>query len=271
MSRVVIFSPSRFSLYTTTVAEMLRRRDVEISSIIVMRLFNYRRFASELGRDGTRLLRKIWRKLILREKGYQASDVETIVGYRRERDIGYKNVDRFGRLCGIPVIYCDTLNDAVVVEQLERDKPDLIVFTGGGLIRGDVLDRSGHGVVNCHMGVLPKYRGMDVVEWPILEGERDHIGVTVHFMDRGVDTGDILAIRRIEPRLGESIEQLRARFEPIMCDAMVETCVDFLDEKLERHPQRSEDGRQYFVMHPELNRLARHMLATPAPNGVKRS
>jgi methionyl-tRNA formyltransferase len=270
MSRVVIFSPSRFSLYTTTVAEMLRRRDVDICSIVVMRLFNYRRFTSEIARDGTRLLRKIWKKLVLREKGYRADDVETIVGYRREHTINYRNVDAFCRRWDVPVVYCDTLNDLGVIDQLDRDKPDLVVFTGGGLIRGDVLDRSGNGVVNCHMGVLPKYRGMDVVEWPILEGETDQVGVTVHFMDRGVDTGDILTIRYIEPRRDESIARLRTRFEPIMCEAMVETCIDFLGGKLTRRPQRIEDGKQYFVMHSELIRLVRGKLPTQAVDGVKR-
>jgi methionyl-tRNA formyltransferase len=265
MSRVVILSPSRFSLYTTTVAELLRRRDVQITAIVVRRLFNYRRFTSELSRDGKRLLKKIWRKLLLREKGYDTSDLETIAGYRRERDIRSRNVDEFGRRWNVPVVYCDTLNDTAVVEQLDNDKPDLVVFTGGGLIRKDVLDRSGHGVINCHMGILPKYRGMDVVEWPILEGEFDQIGVTVHFMDRGMDTGDILSSQKIGARPGETIAQLRARSEPVMCETIVNTCVDFLQERIARRPQRAEDGRQYFVMHSRLNRIAQERLANECP------
>jgi len=261
MSRVVIFSPSRFSLYTTTVAEMLRRRDVDVSAIVVMRLFNYRRFTSEFARDGNRLLKKIWKKLILQEKAYETTDIETIVSYRQERNIGYKNVDQFCKQWSVPSVYCDTLNDARVIDQLDHDQPDLVVFTGGGLIRKDVLQRSGRGVVNCHMGILPRYRGMDVVEWPILEGEHDQVGATVHFMDTGVDTGDILSIHKIEIRPGETVARLRARFEPAMCEAIVNTTVDFLAGELQRQPQRADDGKQYFVMHPTLDRITQQKLA----------
>ena len=157
MSRVVIFSPSRYSLYTTSVAELLRQKGTEISSIVVMRLLNPRRLTSELGRDGVRLLRKIWKKLVLRERGYESGDTETIVGFRRDKGIRYRTVDEFGRRCNVPVVYCNSLNDAVVVDLLERARPDLVVFTGGGLIRKDVLEWSGHGIINCHMGILPKY------------------------------------------------------------------------------------------------------------------
>ena len=260
MNRVVIFSPSRFSLYTTTVAELLRRSEIEIRSIVVMRLVNYRRFRSEFARDGSRLLKKIWKKLVLRDKGYAPDDPETIVGFRRERGIDYKNVGEFASRWSIPVVSCNTLNDADVTERLDLDKPDLVVFTGGGLIRQPVLERAGHGVVNCHMGILPEYRGMDVVEWPILEGRPDHVGLTVHFMDRGVDTGDLLRVERIAPRAGETVARLRARFEPLMCEAIVNTCRDFLAGKIERRSQRAADGRQYFVMHPLLVELTQRRL-----------
>ena len=100
-----------------------------------------------------------------------------------------------------------------------------------------------------------------MVEWPILEGEPDQIGVSVHFMDRGVDTGDILSVQKISPRQGETVTQLRNRFEPIMCQALVDGCIGFLEGTLERNSQRAEDGRQYFVMHPSLVTIVKKKLA----------
>jgi folate-dependent phosphoribosylglycinamide formyltransferase PurN len=261
MKRVFLFSPSRHSLYTTTVAELLRQRGIAISTIVVMRLLNRKRLVSEFRRDGTRLLRKVWSKLLLRERGYARDDTETIVSFRKGLNIRYRDVDQFGRRWNVPVVYCNTLNDSEVVEHLEKTQPDLVVFTGGGLIRKQVLDRSGHGVVNCHMGILPEYRGMDVVEWPILAGAMDRIGVTVHFMDQGVDTGDILMVKKIEPRKDETVNQLRKRFEPLMCESIVDACVGFLEGRVERHTQRIEDGKQYFVMHRSLIKLVDRKLA----------
>jgi len=261
MSKVVIFSPSRFSLYTITVTELLLRKGVEVQAIFVRKLVNPKRFVSEFSRDGTRLLRKIWKKLVLRQKAYAPANFETIASLMRIEGIHFHNVDELAEAHGIPIYYCQDLNDASVLEGLNTLKPEVIVFTGGGLIRKDVLASAGAGVLNCHMGMLPSYRGMDVVEWPILKGDLVHIGLTVHFMDEGVDTGDILRARRVDVVRGETIKQLRDRFEPIMCREFVSTIVDFLAKKVERQPQKKGDGKQYFVMHPRLVRVAEEKLS----------
>jgi folate-dependent phosphoribosylglycinamide formyltransferase PurN len=265
MSAVVVFSPSRFSLYTICVTELLKRNNIQVKAIFVRRLFNPDRFFSELSRDGSRLLKKIWKKLVLRENAYRTNDYETIADFMRKENIGFKSVDDFKDKYGIPIVYCNDLNDSIVVEGIKKAKPDLVVFTGGGLIRQDILENSGAGILNCHMGVLPHYRGMDVIEWPILENNPQEIGMTVHFMDKGVDTGDILRVRKVEIASNESIKQIRERFEPIMCREMVAACLDYLEGKLQRIPQKQKDGRQYFVMHPRLIELAESKLKSQTP------
>jgi folate-dependent phosphoribosylglycinamide formyltransferase PurN len=261
MSSVILFSPSRYSLYTISVAELLHRQNVVVKAIIVRKLVNPDRFASEFRHDGARLLKKIWKKLVLRQKAYANQPFETMASFMHAEGIRFKSVDALAREYNIPLQYCRDLNDVVVVSALRRLKPDLVVFTGGGLIRKDILANAGVGVVNCHMGMLPKYRGMDVVEWPILEGDLEQIGMTVHFMDEGVDTGDILSTRKIDFATGDTIKQIRDRFEPLMCREIVSVCVDFLAGKGKRLPQKNEAGRQYFVMHPSLIALAGEKLA----------
>jgi methionyl-tRNA formyltransferase len=256
MSSVVLFSPSRFSLYTITVAALLEREGIEVKAIFVRRLLNPKRFFSEFARDGSRLLKKIWKKLVLRERAYNPAEFETLASFMQTEKILEKNVDELGHKFKIPVIYCNDLNDSLVVKGLKEIKPDLVVFTGGGLIRKEVLANSGTGILNCHMGLLPRYRGMDVVEWPILEGKTESIGMTVHFMDDDVDTGDILRTRKVDFEVGETIKQIRDRFEPIMCRELVVACREFLKGDLKRKPQKKADGRQYFKMHPRLIALA---------------
>jgi len=252
MTKIIVFSPNRYSLYTTTVTEMLIQRGVTVSSIYARKLINPSRALSEFRRDGSRLLKKIWKKLFLRQAAYQSGNSENILNFRKVNNISITELDEFQTKYSIPVISCSSLNDAIVVNGLQEIQPDLVVFTGGGLIRQDVLSNSGNGVLNCHMGLLPPYRGMDVVEWPILEDHIEQVGITVHFMDQGLDTGDILRVRQIQPRKGENISGLRDRIEPIMCQTLVDTCIDFLNEKIERHPQKISAGKQYFKMHPFL-------------------
>jgi methionyl-tRNA formyltransferase len=261
MSSIVIFSPSRFSLYTICVTELLWREHIQIKTIFVRNIFNPSRFYSEYRRDGFRLIKKIWKKLILRDKAYRAANYETISDLMNKEGISYKSVDELSNSHCIPVIHCNDLNDPVVLQGLKRLTPDLVLFTGGGLIRRDILENSGAGILNCHMGVLPSYRGMDVVEWPILESRLDLLGMTVHFMDEGIDTGDLLRVKKVEAKPDETIKQIRERLEALMCREMVQTCIDTLNGKLKRSPQRREDGRQYFIMHPRLIKLAEEKLS----------
>lgn len=254
--KIAIFSPSQYSLYTLSVAEMLRRQDVQVAAIFTRRLLSPQRFISEYSRDGWRLLEKIWKKLVLRRQAYTPQEYETIASFMQREGIPFKNAGQLQEQYGIPIIFCKDLNDPVVVQGLERIQPDLVVFTGGGLIRKDVLSRSGQGVLNCHMGILPDYRGRDVVEWPLLEGQFDRVGLTVHFMDEGVDTGDILRLMPTLPRTGESRVQLRERLEGQMCCLMVDTCLEVLASQIPRQAQAPADGQQYFFMHPRLTAIA---------------
>jgi methionyl-tRNA formyltransferase len=260
MNGIVVFSPNRYSLYTICVTEMLRREGVPIQAVFVRRMLNPGRFFSEFSRDGTRLLKKVWKKLFLRRKAYQPANYETISDLLQKEGITFGSIDALGRSHGIPVITCKTLNDEKVVASLKEIRPDLVVFTGGGLIRREVLENAGAGVLNCHSGVLPPYRGMDVVEWPILEGRLDQIGMTVHFMDAGIDTGDILRVRKVKIERGETIREIREKIEASMCREMAQTCLNTLRGKSKRVSQKRGDGRQYFVMHPRLISLAEEKL-----------
>ena len=53
------------------------------------------------------------------------------------------------------------------------------------------------GIINCHAGKLPFYRGRNVLNWALINDEKDY-GITVHFVDEGIDTGDIVLQRSYE-------------------------------------------------------------------------
>ena len=58
--KVIIFSPSIYSFYTICVLKLMLQKKINIDSIIILNLFNKQRFKNEFGRDGRRLLKKIW-------------------------------------------------------------------------------------------------------------------------------------------------------------------------------------------------------------------
>lgn len=257
--KVIVISPNPESYITTSVCELLLRRNITIQSVIIKR-FTIKRFKEEFSRDGLRLIKKIWKKLILKRNAYEQTNFENIISFRSKLNINLKNVNELVK-SNTEILNVDDINSKQVENMLRKFKPDLVVFTGGGLIKENILNVSGKGVVNCHMGILPMYRGMDVIEWPILHEDWNNIGITIHFMKRGVDTGDILKTHHISVNRGEDIKKLRLRFEPIMVKQLVKTVDDLLNNKIKPKKQNIEDGKQFFVMSKTLIDVAEKKLS----------
>lgn len=255
--KIIVFCPNPQSLYTTSVCELLIRKGYHIECIVV-RKFTLNRFKNEFSRDGTRLLKKIWNKLFLKEKSYSGI-TDSIVTFRKKNNINVKSINQFKKN-GTKIIKCNTLNDSVVESLLKTYKEKLIVFTGGGIIRKNILDNSGDGIINCHMGILPRYKGMDLPEWCILENETDELGITLHFMDTGIDTGNILRKIKVPLANHNTIKSLRSSFEPIMISSMVNVVDDYLNGKIISKEQNTKDKRQYFIIHEKLYKIAENRI-----------
>lgn len=260
--RIILFAPTTRSLYSRLVAhELYRLPGIEFTAIYVRSLWSLKRFKTDLRREGPRLLRKINTKLLLPERGISAvktplavmaegSSLEgqTLTAFARRKDIAFHRVDDF--------------NDTASERSLKAFAPDLIVFTGGGLIRENILQIPALGVLNCHSGLLPRYRGMDTLEWAILEAKRSlpQVGLTLHFMDAGVDTGPILRQHPRQLRQGEDLDSVRQAFEPDMVRLMIEGVRDLQSGELQARLQSPTEGRQYYVIHPRLGAKAAETL-----------
>ena len=86
----------------------------------------------------------------------------------------------------------DSFKNESQLELLRELNPEVIIVVAyGKLLPGYVLDLPKYGCINVHGSLLPKYRGAAPVQWMVLNGEQT-AGVTTMYMDRGLDTGDIL-------------------------------------------------------------------------------
>ena len=134
---------------------------------------------------------------------------------------------------------------------------DLLLNCGGGLFRKELLESIRVGVLNPHMGRLPPYRGYNVMEWMVLSGEMPCS--TLHFIDPGIDTGDILLhrpIQREELPPDVDLAGIRAHMGAIHLELLLEGVKGLAAGTLVRQPQRLDEGRQHFAMSPKLRQLA---------------
>jgi folate-dependent phosphoribosylglycinamide formyltransferase PurN len=84
-------------------------------------------------------------------------------------------------------------NDADEIAAMRRVQPDVVLVFGTALLKQPLIDSFPGRIINIHLGLSPYYRGAGTNFWPLVNGEPEYCGATIHFLDIGVDTGPILA------------------------------------------------------------------------------
>jgi folate-dependent phosphoribosylglycinamide formyltransferase PurN len=152
-----------------------------------------------------------------------------------------------------------TFDSPKVVDYLHSIQPDLMVHIYGPLFRPVTIKTAKIGVINCHMGLLPEFRGMNAAEWSALHGYPT--GNTIHFIDQGIDTGDILQFFAVDVSNCPTIGLMRAKLISLQY-AQIGLVIKMLHEgKLSPAPQQLNQGKQYFKMHSELSAKVERILA----------
>jgi folate-dependent phosphoribosylglycinamide formyltransferase PurN len=152
----------------------------------------------------------------------------------------------------IPYVEVGPLESAESLELIRKMEPDLAIHAGAGIMRASLLSIHKLGTLNAHMGILPFYRGMNVAEWAAFTD--DPVGCTVHWIDPGIDTGDIICVRMIDPSRCRSIAQLRSAVDKAQMGLLGEV-VRLIVESGQGIPGRKQayaEGLQFFQMHGEL-------------------
>lgn len=97
----------------------------------------------------------------------------------------------------IPVYQPQRARDEEFIEELKNLNPDVIVVVAyGQILPESILNIPKYGCINVHGSLLPKYRGAAPIQWAVLDGE-EKTGITTMYMEKGLDTGDIICQSRI--------------------------------------------------------------------------
>jgi len=186
----------------------------------------------------------------------------------RHRDGVFRSLREVARTHGFPVVTCADQNSQVATAQLKQWSPDVAIFTGGNILRDDVLRVPRLGVINSHLALLPEVRGMSSPEWSLLC--KIPLGITVHFMDSGIDTGPILLRREFSSAdQCQSLTDLRNRMIAEGIELIAEAVMGLDRGKISPAPQADRDSdNQFFVMHERLKAEAARRLTKSRLNPV---
>lgn len=135
------------------------------------------------------------------------------------------------------------------INEIKDLNPDLIcVVAYGKIIPEEILNIPRLGCVNVHPSLLPKYRGSAPIQWAIINGEKE-TGVTTMYMDKGMDTGDMIFKRKVTIGDDETTGELWDRLSIIGADLLIETIKKIEDGTAPREKQTDD-----FSMAPMLNK-----------------
>ena len=159
----------------------------------------------------------------------------------RGRALVSSPVKRAALSWGLPVVQPASLKEAGVVEQLKGFNPDAIVVAAfGQILPPSVLDVPAYGCINIHPSLLPKFRGASPVASAILAGE-GFTGVSIMLMDKGLDSGPILARAQIPILAWDSTGSLTSKLSLIGAQLLGEVLLFWLRGELT--PQSQDETK----------------------------
>ncbi len=121
----------------------------------------------------------------------QNSDIDVIFICARFNNPDQILMNKANKL-GIEFLYTENVNSREFIKKLSLLKCDLLVsMSFNQIFKEPIISIPKLGIINCHAGKLPLYRGRNVLNWVLINDEKE-FGITVHYIDEGIDTGDII-------------------------------------------------------------------------------
>ena len=165
-------------------------------------------------------------------------EISLIVTYELPLDktYGYDSViEKFSNQ-GIEILNPNTI-DEKLIKKIKRLEPDLIFSVYyRKILPKSLINIPKKGCINIHPSLLPKYRGPVPTAWAIEKGEKD-FGITIHLMDKGIDTGDIIIQKKYLIEDGETGYELYSRAMLLGAKLLKENFIKIGKQMIKPYPQ----------------------------------
>ena len=163
---------------------------------------------------------------------------------RSKLSISHK-VDHILKRHGIEKIEIEgSINTEESLEKLKSYDPDLLIsIAGNQIFKKPLLELAPEGCLNLHTALLPKYRGLMPSFW-VLKNNESYTGVSVFFVDEGIDSGSILVQKKVE--IGNCTqEKLIQHTKKMGMDAIIEAIQKILKGDYELIPNHDEESTYF--------------------------
>ena len=131
------------------------------------------------------------------------------------------------------------------ISKIEGLKPDLGIVCSYSLVLPEtIFNIPPKGMLNIHGGLLPEYRGANILNWVLINGEQV-TGVTIHRITKRVDAGPIVAQKKVTIEFTDTALTLRKKLESATVDLLKESWHMFLKDPIPAKPQDESKAKRY--------------------------
>lgn len=162
---------------------------------------------------------------------------------------------------GIDVFQPEKIKEEASVARIKKCKPDVIVVAAyGQILPESILNIPEYGCINIHASLLPKYRGAAPIEWSIIDG-CDKTGVTTMYMEKGLDTGDMIEKAEVAIEPDDTGETLHDKLALCGAELIISTLKALEDKTAVRTKQDDSESSYAHMLTKELGKLDFNMPA----------
>jgi len=148
----------------------------------------------------------------------------------------------------IPTIEVQDINSSKCRDFISAHNPDVVAVCGTSVIKPEIFTLSQKGTINIHCGIIPEYRSADPSFWALYNGEPDKVGVTIHFVDAGIDTGDIIYQETVQVTKDDNLATLYCKCIKTGAELMAKAIDDIEHDNVKRIKKDNVSGKAYYHM-----------------------
>lgn len=154
-------------------------------------------------------------------------------------------------------VYAKNNNIPLLMHTKELIPPYADIGVSNGysqIISPQLLKMFPKGIINIHGALLPQYRGGNVLNWVLVNGEKE-TGVTIHYMDEGIDTGDIIAQIKIPIKKTDTAKKLCEKLNENACTLFEKTWESIRKNQIKRIIQDESEAHYWPARKPKDGKI----------------
>lgn len=195
------------------------------------------------------------------------TNITGIVLHPKDRQKGIKDVERVARKHLIPIFYANDLQNKKTLKNISELQTSIAISAFFSyILKPELLALFQQGVINIHPSLLPFNKGLHPNVWSIIDETPS--GVTLHYIDKGIDTGDIITQQEVSVRPVDTGKTLYLKLEDTSIQLFKKTWPAIESGVFKRAPQKPNEGSFHYgkelkaLDHIDLDKMytARHLI-----------